>query len=58
VPDKRHDKHYFLQKAEQCYRLARHVTNDEVAARLRELGHEFMDEAEKLGADPALRPIR
>ena len=47
-----HDKNYYLAKAEQCFRLARSCGDAEVAARLREIGHEFMAQALKLGAVP------
>ena len=51
-----YDKSYFLAKAEQCFRLARSCSDEQVAFRLLELGHQFFDEALKRGADPALRP--
>ncbi|HEY2533859.1 MAG TPA: hypothetical protein VGJ20_39045, partial [Xanthobacteraceae bacterium] len=47
-----HDKNYCLAKAEQCFRLARFCTDEPLAARLLELGHEFMAKALELGAVP------
>jgi hypothetical protein len=47
-----HDKNYYVAKAEQCFRLARLCTDEQLAARLRELGHEFMAKALELGTVP------
>jgi hypothetical protein len=56
--DDAHDKDYFVRKAQQCFRLADSCTDEGMAEKLRELGHEFMDEAVRRGADPRLRPPR
>ena len=47
---------YFEGKARQCFRLADGCTDTAVAASLRQLGHEFVAAALKLGADPKLMP--
>ena len=50
------DIDYFNAKARQCFRLADACTDAEAASRLRQLGHEFADQALRLGADPAMVP--
>jgi hypothetical protein len=46
------DPQYFIEKAEQCFRLARHVGKkpllDNVAVELDALGHEFLRKAVEL----------
>lgn len=50
------DVHYLTEQAHKCFRLARLCSDDTVAERLRELGHEFARRAVALGADPRLFP--
>lgn len=50
------DSKYYLSKAEQCFRLAANSTDKKIAEGLKQLGHEFADEAIALGADPATMP--
>lgn len=40
-------------RAGQCFRLANGGISESVASELRRIGYEFIDEALKLGADPA-----
>jgi hypothetical protein len=56
MPEEAHDVSYFEGKARRCFRLALGCTDPEVASRLEQLGYEFVDEAVKLGADPAGMP--
>jgi hypothetical protein len=47
---------YFEGKARQCFRLASGCTDQEVTARLRQLGYEFVAKALMLGGDRATMP--
>jgi hypothetical protein len=47
---------YFEGKARQCFRLADGCTDSGLAAKLREIGYDFVEEALKLGANPETMP--
>ena len=54
-----HDDHhmtYFINKAQQCFRIAQNCSNEKVAFTIKQLGYEFVAEALNLGANPATLP--
>jgi hypothetical protein len=50
------DAGYWLQKADQCFRLARQFPTEDVSIKLQQLGYEFVGQALSLGADPKRIP--
>jgi hypothetical protein len=46
----------FVEKARQCFRLARQCADDQSAEELRQLGRRYAARAVELGADPARVP--
>jgi hypothetical protein len=46
----------FIEKAKQCFRLARHCADEKSAGELRQLGERYAARAVELGADPTRVP--